>query len=148
MPSAPTLQPGGSPLHCRNCQSDLRPIGSPGPDSWLISDLFRPLKLVCRSKIAILRHAQKHSFSVISGFFVYVLEWLCRDQKVRNSVFRQTDRHTDRATSWAPVGAKNERFWACLCMAILDLQTSFRGLNRSEFNQESGPGDWIGLRSL
>ena len=33
-------------------------------------------------------------------------------------------------------------------MAILDLQTSARGLNRSEFNQESSHGDQIGLRSL
>ena len=48
----------------------------PWLDSWLNSDLFRPLALVSRSKIALLRHTQKRLFSLFSGVFEHVLEWL------------------------------------------------------------------------
>ena len=40
------------------------------------------------------------------------------------------------------------KFLGRLKRAILVLQTSFMGLNRSEFNQESGPGNRTGLRPL
>ena len=43
-------------------------------ESWLNSDLFRPLALVYRSKIALLRHTQNRLFSLFSGVFEHVLE--------------------------------------------------------------------------
>ena len=45
-------------------------------DSWLNSDLFIPLKLVCRSKIATLKHVQKTLKSLKMSVFEHVLEWL------------------------------------------------------------------------